>query len=117
MSSFGFGGSNFHVVLEESPTTRPEPAWDGSVEIAALGAETPQGLLAELEKIPTDWPAFARFAEVSRSSFGADAPCRLRRRRACWATVDPLGVMSPSASRSGLAVLTLRRKVVLRCKV
>lgn len=44
VSSFGFGGSNFHAVLEEQPTAVVEPAWDGSVQIIAISAESVEGL-------------------------------------------------------------------------
>ncbi|RPJ11985.1 MAG: hypothetical protein EHM30_13775, partial [Desulfobacteraceae bacterium] len=40
VSSFGFGGSNFHAVLEEYKQSKQEAAWDGSVEIIALSAPT-----------------------------------------------------------------------------
>ncbi len=38
VSSFGFGGSNFHVVLEEYEQNKKRISWDGSVEIVALSA-------------------------------------------------------------------------------
>ncbi|MBW2335384.1 MAG: acyltransferase domain-containing protein [Deltaproteobacteria bacterium] len=37
-SAFGFGGSNFHVVLEEYRPQKTEISWDGSVEIIAISA-------------------------------------------------------------------------------
>ena len=77
LSAFGFGGSNFHAVLEEYRPEKTTPDWDGATEIVALGANTPQELVAELAKLPTDWNAFARAAEVSRASFSASAACRL----------------------------------------
>ncbi|HEV3439043.1 MAG TPA: SDR family NAD(P)-dependent oxidoreductase [Gemmata sp.] len=77
LSAFGFGGSNFHAVLEEYQSEKREVDWDGSVELLALGAETPEALAAELGKVPTTWSEFARFAERSRSSFDVSAPCRL----------------------------------------
>lgn len=77
VSAFGFGGSNFHAVLEEYKPGKSEADWDGSVEIVALSADTPAALVAELGKLPTAWPAFARVAEASRSAFRSDAPCRL----------------------------------------
>ena len=46
LSSFGFGGSNFHMVLEEAQADRPEVAWDGSVRIWAECNTTP-ALLAQ----------------------------------------------------------------------
>ncbi len=78
LSAFGFGGSNFHAVLEEYRSEKSTPDWDGTVEIAALSAETPRAVAAALDSVPVnDWDAFARFAESSRASFRSDAPCRL----------------------------------------
>jgi acyl transferase domain-containing protein/NAD(P)-dependent dehydrogenase (short-subunit alcohol dehydrogenase family) len=48
VSSFGFGGSNFHAVLEEHHATLPAVVWDGSVQIIALSANTPDELSAEV---------------------------------------------------------------------
>ncbi|QJW94010.1 type I polyketide synthase [Frigoriglobus tundricola] len=51
LSAFGFGGSNFHAVLEEYRAEKSEPDWDGSVEVVALGADTVQGLIQELDRL------------------------------------------------------------------
>jgi acyl transferase domain-containing protein len=40
VSAFGFGGSNFHVVLEEYHPEKSEISWDGSVDIIAFSANT-----------------------------------------------------------------------------
>jgi acyl transferase domain-containing protein/NAD(P)-dependent dehydrogenase (short-subunit alcohol dehydrogenase family)/acyl carrier protein len=83
LSAFGFGGSNFHAVLEEYRPEKSEPDWDGSVEVVTLSADTPAELIGELEKLhphptqPFSWDNFARSAEGSRSTFRFDAPCRL----------------------------------------
>ena len=78
MSAFGFGGSNFHAVLEESSPIKAEPDWDGTVEIVALVGESPEEIARELDRMPAnDWPAFAQFAEASRASFHVEAKCRL----------------------------------------
>jgi acyl transferase domain-containing protein/NADP-dependent 3-hydroxy acid dehydrogenase YdfG/acyl carrier protein len=77
LSAFGFGGSNFHAVLEEHGLRKAETDWDGSVEIVALSADAPDTLAAEVAKVPADWTVFARFAEASRSSFHPDARHRL----------------------------------------
>lgn len=50
VSAFGFGGSNYHAVIEEYPATAREPAWDGSVELIALSASEPAGLAARLDE-------------------------------------------------------------------
>jgi acyl transferase domain-containing protein/NADP-dependent 3-hydroxy acid dehydrogenase YdfG len=78
LSAFGFGGSNFHAVLEEYRPQKTETDWDGSVEVVALSADTPGQLAEGLAHVPADrWDDFARFAEKSRSSFRAEAACRL----------------------------------------
>ncbi|MDP3284385.1 MAG: beta-ketoacyl synthase N-terminal-like domain-containing protein, partial [Desulfobacterales bacterium] len=40
VSSFGFGGSNFHAVLEEYDKVKRITAWDGSVEIIAFSSSS-----------------------------------------------------------------------------
>jgi acyl transferase domain-containing protein len=77
LSAFGFGGSNFHAVLEEHSPHKQQPDWDGFVEIVALSADSPQALRAELAKLPTEWDAFAQAAEESRATFRPTAECRL----------------------------------------
>jgi acyl transferase domain-containing protein/acyl carrier protein len=78
LSAFGFGGSNFHAVLEEYRPEKSAPDWDGTVEIVALGAATPAELAAKAEALPTgSWDDFARAAEASRAGFDASAACRL----------------------------------------
>jgi acyl transferase domain-containing protein/NAD(P)-dependent dehydrogenase (short-subunit alcohol dehydrogenase family) len=39
VSAFGFGGSNFHVVLEEYQPEKSQVSWDGSVDIIAFSAD------------------------------------------------------------------------------
>ncbi|HET6574678.1 MAG TPA: SDR family NAD(P)-dependent oxidoreductase [Fimbriiglobus sp.] len=51
LSAFGFGGSNFHAVLEEYRPGKQDVDWDGSVELFAVGAETPRTLAEELDRL------------------------------------------------------------------
>ena len=51
VSAFGFGGSNFHVVLEEYTKNKAKISWDGSVEIIALSASTHGELITVLNKL------------------------------------------------------------------
>jgi len=79
VSAFGFGGSNFHTVLEEY---RPEKAvvdWDGTVQIIPLSATTPAALEAALGALPTAaaWDELRAAAAAARKGFDSSAPCRL----------------------------------------
>jgi polyketide-type polyunsaturated fatty acid synthase PfaA len=79
VSSFGFGGSNFHCVLEEASPSKPEIDWDGSVQIVALSAGSTaefDGPLTQLAKLES-WDALRAFAAQTRNSFRVDAEHRL----------------------------------------
>ena len=58
VSAFGFGGSNFHAVLEEYTGASADAAWDGSVQLIALSADTIESLNEQL----TQWRAFVEEA-------------------------------------------------------
>ena len=75
ISSFGFGGSDYHVVLEEHRPHRTDPAWDGAVELVALHGTSAPELLAALSGL-TELP-LAHLAQRSRRTFLRDAPHRL----------------------------------------
>ena len=83
VSAFGFGGSNFHLVLEEHVGGPEAPAWDGSVQIVALSGDSRQDLTDQLtdlsaripETADADWLAFE--AAKTRAGFSADKPRRL----------------------------------------
>ena len=105
VSAFGFGGSNFHCVLEESPQSFDEPEWDGDVQVVALSAlslnelaESVRGFCrmgrpasavdvatarnqnprADGQECPSyDWPSVRKAAHVSRASFCVEHPHRL----------------------------------------
>ena len=50
VSAFGFGGSNFHCVLEESPSLPPDIDWDDDVFFAAFSAESQDVLQQQLSE-------------------------------------------------------------------
>ena len=54
VSAFGFGGSNFHAVLEEYTGADAAVAWDGSAQLIALSADTIHRLNDGFEQ----WRAF-----------------------------------------------------------
>ncbi|MGB9499861.1 MAG: SDR family NAD(P)-dependent oxidoreductase [Dissulfuribacterales bacterium] len=49
ISAFGFGGSNFHLVLEEYKKKKEVVTWDGSVDILAISASSIQELSGLLD--------------------------------------------------------------------
>jgi acyl transferase domain-containing protein/acyl carrier protein/NAD(P)-dependent dehydrogenase (short-subunit alcohol dehydrogenase family) len=82
VSAFGFGGSNFHCVLEESPQRFDEPDWDGDVQIVALSALSLNELAEQVHATfaplaPGDWPALRRAAQAGRAVFDVEHPHRL----------------------------------------
>lgn len=49
VSAFGFGGSNFHVVLEEYTPSKSHVSWDGSIQIIAFSSDTKDNLLKKIK--------------------------------------------------------------------
>jgi len=78
LSAFGFGGSNFHCVLEEAGAPAPAVAWDGEVQIAPLGGPDAASLHAALDawqpRLRQDPRGAARRA---REAFDPASPARL----------------------------------------
>ncbi|MGD9187162.1 MAG: beta-ketoacyl synthase N-terminal-like domain-containing protein, partial [Desulfobacteraceae bacterium] len=83
VSSFGFGGSNFHAVLEEHSPQKHEISWDGSIEIAAFSGKEKRDLigrieqwLQQVEKNPT-LHTIGKFSLQSRNHFHVEDDHRL----------------------------------------
>ncbi len=79
VSAFGFGGTNFHCVLEEHGARMKKPGWDGDVEIVALSAASREDLLTQASKLPAnpDWNETRSLARQSRKTFQIEAAFRL----------------------------------------
>ncbi len=83
VSAFGFGGSNFHVVLEEHRSEKTEISWDGAVEIAAFSGSDRPALMRQLEEFTSKSlhqprvHRIGRLARQSRRRFDHRAPHRL----------------------------------------
>jgi acyl transferase domain-containing protein/NAD(P)-dependent dehydrogenase (short-subunit alcohol dehydrogenase family) len=79
VSAFGFGGSNFHVVLEEYQPLKKAADWDGNTQIAALSGADATALVAGLDRIQPEssWKALRDLAAASRAGFDPKASCRL----------------------------------------
>lgn len=85
VSAFGFGGSNFHLLLEEHEPRKSEPSWDGSVEVIAFSGKSVSDLsgqvktwLDQLSSLSQNHRAeLARLCRNSRLKFNTDAPIRM----------------------------------------
>jgi polyketide-type polyunsaturated fatty acid synthase PfaA len=83
VSAFGFGGSNFHVVLEEYDSEKSEVAWDGSVEIIALSAKNRSKLVQQIQEYDNQHAGCLSYREPrilaaeSRKSFSPSDPYRM----------------------------------------
>ncbi|TES89484.1 MAG: SDR family NAD(P)-dependent oxidoreductase, partial [Desulfobacteraceae bacterium] len=65
ISAFGFGGSNFHVVVEEYQSQKQEVSWDGSVEIVALSASNQKELAKLLQSFKTSVDKGTTYEEIA----------------------------------------------------
>jgi len=79
VSAFGFGGSNFHCVLEEAEPSRQAVDWGGDVQILAYSADDPKALddLLPRWSAATTWQEVRAEASRSRSAFHAGHRSRL----------------------------------------
>ena len=83
VSSFGFGGTNFHVTLEEyrgegTPARRMRSM---ASELILLTAHTPEAMIARCKELAAslvdDPDLLVYLAHTSQEAFDAAAPCRL----------------------------------------
>jgi len=79
VSAFGFGGSNFHCVVEEYESQPAKTDWDGHVQILAFSADDRDTLAKQLREVDTDcaWDEFRGRAAERRVRFDAAAAVRL----------------------------------------
>jgi len=79
VSAFGFGGSNFHVVLEEYRPAKQAADWDGNTQLVPFSGADARSLASGLDRIPTSgsWGALRDLAAAARGTFDAQAPCRI----------------------------------------
>ena len=79
ISAFGFGGSNFHCVLEEAEWEKPGVDWDGDVQILAFSANDPTGVIASIASVEglKTWPEIRSAAARTRAQFESSHRYRL----------------------------------------
>ncbi len=79
LSSFGFGGTNFHCVLEEYAAAKAAVDWSGQTQILAFAAETPEHLQTAVTAFEPElpWERLRATAGRLRRQFDAAKACRL----------------------------------------
>ncbi len=79
VSAFGFGGSNFHTVLEEYRPIKHQAEWDGNVQILAFSGADTATLESAISAVNADssWADLRANAATLRAAFDPTAPCRL----------------------------------------
>jgi acyl transferase domain-containing protein/NAD(P)-dependent dehydrogenase (short-subunit alcohol dehydrogenase family)/acyl carrier protein len=71
VSAFGFGGSNFHCVLEEADPLKPGIEWDGDVQILAYSSDKDADIHTALDALEKqgDWNQIRAEGSRSRAKF------------------------------------------------
>ncbi len=83
VSAFGFGGSNFHAVLEEYEPRKTETSWIGTPEILAFSAQDASALIEQVREAKAaasrnlSADKLAALAAESRQRFASRDPNRL----------------------------------------
>ncbi|MBW6509766.1 MAG: SDR family oxidoreductase [Desulfuromonadales bacterium] len=79
VSALGFGGSNFHCLLEEYREEKNEVDWTGDVQILPFSAADQATLKNQLQALPRDlpWQQLRLLAAQQRRDFDSQAACRL----------------------------------------
>jgi acyl transferase domain-containing protein/NAD(P)-dependent dehydrogenase (short-subunit alcohol dehydrogenase family) len=79
VSAFGFGGSNFHCVLEEYKPSKSRTSWDGNTVLLALSASSRDKLAKDLSQQtwPVTWKEFRLLAKRSVANFSCRDEFRL----------------------------------------
>jgi acyl transferase domain-containing protein/NAD(P)-dependent dehydrogenase (short-subunit alcohol dehydrogenase family) len=104
VSAFGFGGSNFHVVLEEYRPEKSEISWDGSVEIIAFSADNIGDLAGKVRHYKK---------EVTRNFAHREPAVKAAESRRRFSPADPYRLLIVQDQESTLADLLDRALVVL----
>ena len=79
VSAFGFGGSNFHCVLEEAEPDKPSIDWNGDVQILAYSSDVPSDISTSLRAIENlrEWNEVRAEGSRSRARFNGSHRVRL----------------------------------------
>ncbi len=81
VSALGFGGSNFHAILEEYSPAKAGVDWNGDLQLAAFSAASLDGLSSVVSSfssvVISSWDSVRHACAVSREKFSVTEPFRL----------------------------------------
>ena len=79
VSAFGFGGTNFHCVLEEADAAKAAPDFDGETTLLPFSANSKEELIGAAEAFPSNKKGndLRALASRARASFRPEAAHRL----------------------------------------
>ena len=78
VSALGFGGSNFHAILEEYSPEKKQPDWDGDAQLAVFSGKDASEIRSALSAWKNqDWDGLRLAAMRARAAFQPSAPARL----------------------------------------
>ncbi|HOI43087.1 MAG TPA: beta-ketoacyl synthase N-terminal-like domain-containing protein, partial [Elusimicrobiales bacterium] len=78
VSALGFGGSNFHAILEEHSPDKRNPDWDGDCQLAVFSGKDAGEISSKIAAWKgLDWDGVRLAAMKSRAAFDPSAPARL----------------------------------------
>ena len=79
VSAFGFGGTNFHCVLEEADAAKAAPDFDNETTLLPFSADSREELIGAAEAFPSDRKGYdlRALAARARNSFRPEAAHRL----------------------------------------
>ena len=75
ISSMGFGGSNFHVILSEYKSEKSEYDWERNVELITISGSSAADVKSKLSSLTTT--ELRRFAAECRRNFNSEDKARL----------------------------------------
>ncbi len=101
VSALGFGGSNFHCLLEEYQPNKIAVDWKGDVQVIPFSAADNSELAKILQSFPTtgSWSQLRLEAEKKRLQFKATDHCRL------ILVIEKNQTQRPSQLKTALAML------------
>ncbi|MBF0303956.1 MAG: acyltransferase domain-containing protein, partial [Desulfamplus sp.] len=111
VSAFGFGGSNFHLVLEEQNERKEHVSWDGTVQIAAFSAKTKEKLedsiikFKESMELCTNAPSYKNSVSENKKSSSNELDSAEKAHKIAWETARLRKEFMPSDPYRLLIVL------------